>query len=78
MRDQSIAPPILALVLTTAMSPLALNIFLPSMPNMAREFGVASTDIQPAVSLYFLGVAFGQLIYGPLSDRYGRRPILLI
>jgi len=78
MREQSIAPPILALVLATAMSPLALNIFLPSMPSMAEEFGVASTDIQPAVSLYFLGVAFGQLIYGPLSDRFGRRPILLI
>lgn len=77
MREKAAPPPILALVLVTAMSPLALNIFLPSMPSMARDFGVETPDIQPALSLYFLGVAVGQLIYGPLSDRYGRRPVLL-
>ncbi|MFZ5608008.1 MAG: multidrug effflux MFS transporter [Pseudomonadota bacterium] len=77
MQPRAPRPPIWALVLVTTMSPLALNIFLPSMPSMAKDFAVPTAAIQPALSLYFFGVAIGQLIYGPISDRVGRRPVLL-
>lgn len=48
------------------------------MPGLQRTFNAGYNVVQLVLSLYLLGIAFGQLIYGPLSDRYGRRPLLLI
>jgi DHA1 family bicyclomycin/chloramphenicol resistance-like MFS transporter len=52
--------------------------FLPSMPNMADEFGAADSTMQLAVTLFIICFAGSQLFYGPASDRYGRRPLLLL
>ncbi|MCK9510577.1 MAG: multidrug effflux MFS transporter [Pigmentiphaga sp.] len=69
---------ILLLVAVAAISPLGINIYLPSMPGMARSLGVDYATIQVTLSVYLTAVALGQLIVGPLSDRFGRRPVLLI
>jgi MFS transporter, DHA1 family, multidrug resistance protein len=61
-----------------AVSPLGINMYLPSMPGMARDLGVDFATIQLTLSLYLAAMAIGQLIVGPLSDRFGRRPVLLI
>ncbi len=66
------------LIAITAVGPLALNIFIPSMPTLVRAFDTDAATVQLALSLYLIGVAVAQLAYGPLSDRYGRRPVLLI
>jgi DHA1 family bicyclomycin/chloramphenicol resistance-like MFS transporter len=65
------------LVAVSAVSPLGINMYLPSMPGMARALGVDFTTIQLTLSLYLAAMALGQLIIGPLSDRFGRRPVLL-
>ena len=69
---------IVLLVAVSAVSPLGINMYLPSMPGMARAFSVDFTTIQMTLSLYLAAMALGQLIIGPLSDRFGRRPVLLI
>ncbi|MEM8914764.1 MAG: multidrug effflux MFS transporter [Pseudomonadota bacterium] len=66
------------LVAATATGPMALNIFVPSMPAVADEFGAPYSQIQISLSLFFMGLALGQVVYGPLSDRFGRRPILIL
>src|SRR4028119_878725 len=66
------------LVAVSAVSPLGINMYLPSMPGMARALAVDFTTIQLTLSLYLAAMALGQLIIGPLSDRFGRRPVLLI
>ena len=66
------------LVAVTAMGPLALNIFMPSMPVMPRLFNTDYATVQLTLSLFLVGLAVAQLLYGPLADRYGRRPLLLI
>ena len=58
-------------------APLAIDMFLPSMPNMAEEFEASTSTIQLAVTLFLLAFAASQLVYGPLSDRFGRRPALI-
>ncbi len=58
-------------------APLAIDMFLPSMPNMAREFSAPTSTIQLAVTLFLLAFAASQLVYGPVSDRFGRRPALI-
>lgn len=70
-------PHIVTLVLVTGLAALSLNIFLPSLPNMARHFGVDYATMQLAISAYLAVSAALQLIIGPISDRYGRRPVLL-
>jgi MFS transporter, DHA1 family, multidrug resistance protein len=64
--------------LLTAMGPLATDMYLPSLPVMIREFGVGADRGQLTLSAFLLGFAAGQLIYGPLGDRYGRRPLLIV
>lgn len=59
------------------LSPLAIDIYLPSMPTMATEFGVSASDIQSTLVLFLFAMGTGQLFIGPLADRYGRRPIAL-
>ncbi|MET0427471.1 MAG: multidrug effflux MFS transporter, partial [Microvirga sp.] len=68
---------IVLLVAVAAVSPLGINMYLPSMPGMARALHVDFTTIQLTLSLYLAAMAVGQLVMGPLSDRFGRRPVLL-
>lgn len=68
---------ILLLVMVAAVSPLGINLYLPSMPGMARMLEVDYAAIQFTLSVYIAAIAVGQLIIGPISDRYGRRPVLL-
>lgn len=70
-------PPFLILVAVSAIGPLALNMFMPSMPGLQATFGVPYGTVQLTLTLYLIGLAVCQLFYGPLSDRYGRRPLLL-
>jgi DHA1 family bicyclomycin/chloramphenicol resistance-like MFS transporter len=70
-------PPYGILVAVSAVGPLALNIFVPSMPGLQSEFGVSYGIVQLTLTLYLIGMALCQLAYGPLSDRFGRRPVLL-
>ena len=75
------AMPRLSFTLTVAMLSafglIASDVYLPAMPGMATEFGVADWQMPQTVSFYLLALAFAQLAYGPLSDRNGRKPILL-
>jgi DHA1 family bicyclomycin/chloramphenicol resistance-like MFS transporter len=70
-------PPIALLISVAAIGPGALNLFLPSIPGLARAFDTSFATVQLALTLYLVGLALGPLLYGPLSDRFGRRPILL-
>src|SRR5690554_967771 len=58
-------------------SPLALNVFVPAMPDAALTLGVDIATIQLTFTCYLLTLAIGQLITGPLADYFGRRPVLL-
>ena len=70
-------PSILTLTLIAGLSALTMNIFLPSLPGMASYFGVPYGFMQLSVALYLVLSAVLQIIIGPLSDRFGRRPVLL-
>lgn len=61
----------------SAFGPMAIDFYLPSFPTLAREFATDVKHVQLSLASYFVGIAFGQLIYGPLADRYGRRRPLL-
>ncbi|PPR76125.1 MAG: Bicyclomycin resistance protein [Alphaproteobacteria bacterium MarineAlpha2_Bin1] len=56
----------------------SIGIYTPAMPAIADYFDITSTEVQLTFSIYILAFAFGQLIYGPLSDRYGRRPAIFL
>lgn len=69
---------LLALLMAmTAIGPLSLNILVPALPGLAKRTGADQEFAQLAVSLYLFGLAFSQLVLGPLSDRFGRRPVVL-
>lgn len=70
-------PSILLLVAMTGIGPFTMQIIIPSLPAMAMALAVPYGTIQLAVTLYLIGVALAQLLYGPLSDRFGRKPLLL-
>jgi DHA1 family bicyclomycin/chloramphenicol resistance-like MFS transporter len=70
-------PPAWLLVALTSIGPFSLQIVLPALPAVARGFAVAPGAAQLALTFFLVGVALGQLLYGPLSDRYGRRPFAL-
>jgi MFS transporter, DHA1 family, multidrug resistance protein len=59
------------------MSSLSLNILVPAMPGLATKLAADPARVQLTVSLYLLGLAAAQLVFGPLSDRFGRRPVVL-
>lgn len=55
-----------------AIGPLAIDMYLPALPTMAQDFGVSVSEVSRSVPFYFIGLVFGQLFYGPFSDRVGR------
>lgn len=61
----------------SVVSPFSIDMYLPAFPELATEFGVPSTTIALTLSSYFIGLALGQIIYGPLLDRFGRKPPLI-
>jgi DHA1 family bicyclomycin/chloramphenicol resistance-like MFS transporter len=69
--------PLWLLALVTFSGTLAMHIFVPALPIAARSLGAGIGEMQMTVSLYIFGLAVGQLVYGPLADRFGRRPVLL-
>jgi len=75
--DRTTPPHLGTLILVAGGSALATNIFLPSLPGMALDFGVEYGVMQLAVSVFLLMNALLQLVIGPLSDGYGRRPVML-
>ncbi|EWY37420.1 MFS transporter permease [Skermanella stibiiresistens SB22] len=70
----------IAVLLTAlvAFGPLSTDIYLPSLPTLVRVFDSDIATVQLTLSVYLVGFAVSQLVYGPLSDRFGRRPILLV
>lgn len=61
-----------------AITPLAIDMYLPAMPSIAKELGVSAGSVQITLTAYTAGFALGQLIHGPLADSYGRRPLLVL
>jgi DHA1 family bicyclomycin/chloramphenicol resistance-like MFS transporter len=61
----------------TAFGPVAIDMYLPALPEMAHDLGSAQSGAQMTLGVFFFGFGFGQLVHGPLSDRLGRRAPLL-
>lgn len=61
-----------------AMAALSIDLLLPAFPEIREEFGLAADSSQPSrlLTAFFIGLAVGQLVYGPISDRFGRKPLL--
>lgn len=75
--DRKTPPHLVTLVLLAGLATLTQNIFLPSLPAMAEDFRADYGLVQLSISLYLLVNAAIQLVAGPLSDRFGRRPVIL-
>ena len=63
--------------LTTMATAIGIDGTLPAMPAMVEAFGTTRTSVQTTLSLFMVGVAIGQLVHGPLSDRFGRKPVIV-
>lgn len=68
---------LLFLGMLTAFGPFVTDMYLPALPSMVEEFGTTTSMIQLSLTSCMIGLAIGQLIFGPMSDRYGRRPVLI-
>lgn len=66
------------LAMLTALGPLSTDFYLPSLPEIARVMGTDFAGAQATLSAFLFGYAAGQVIWGPLSDRLGRRPVLMM
>jgi len=71
------APSLALLAAITALAFCALHMVVPALPVLVQVFGDSPAHVQLVLSLYLGGIAAGQLIYGPVSDRFGRRPVLI-
>ena len=62
----------------SAIGPLTTDMYLPSLPDIARQLDASTAQVQFTISAYLIGFAVGQILYGPLSDRHGRKPVLIV
>ena len=63
--------------LLAMLMPLSIDMYLPALPVIAQQFGVPAGSAQMTLSTYILGFALGQLLYGPMADSIGRKPVIL-
>jgi DHA1 family bicyclomycin/chloramphenicol resistance-like MFS transporter len=61
----------------SATGPLTTDMYLPSLPDIARQLNASTAQVQFTISAYLIGFAVGQIFYGPVSDRHGRKPVLM-
>jgi MFS transporter, DHA1 family, multidrug resistance protein len=61
----------------SAIGPLSTDMYLPSLPDIARQLDASTAQVQLTISAYLIGFAIGQIFYGPVSDRHGRKPVLV-
>lgn len=71
-------PPLWLLALITFSGTVAMHMFVPALPAAALYFDAPADKIQLTLTVYIIGLAVGQLFYGPISDVYGRKPVLLV
>ncbi|WP_372857501.1 multidrug effflux MFS transporter [Pseudoalteromonas sp.] len=69
---------LLILALLVIFCPMGIDIYLPAFPTIAEQFSVNEKQVQQTVAIFMLTVGLGQLIAGPLADRFGRKPVALI
>ena len=69
---------VLTLASLSAITPLAIDMYLPAFPAIALHLHTSIPNVEFSLSLYFLSMAIGQLFGGPISDAYGRRPMVAI
>ncbi|WP_288074754.1 MFS transporter, partial [Marinobacter sp.] len=65
------------LAAAVALGPIAIDMYLPALPQIGRDFGAGADQVQLTLSIYLAGFAVAQLICGPLADRFGRKPIMI-
>lgn len=71
---------LIALIILAALvgfGPLSIDMYLPSLPHIAQDLSASEASIKLSVTLFLAGFSIGMLFYGPLSDKYGRRPLLI-
>ena len=61
----------------SAIGPLTTDMYLPSLPDIVRLLDATTAEGQLTISSYLVGFALGQIVYGPVSDRHGRKPVLI-
>lgn len=61
----------------SGIGPLSTDMYLPSLPDISRQLAASTAQVQLTISAYLIGFAIGQIFYGPLADRHGRKPVLL-
>lgn len=71
-------PPFILLIAASSFSPLAMTACVPALPAIGHEFRLPLSTVQFAISIYLLGLALAQPVYGVLADRFGRRPVFLL
>lgn len=76
-RQQSSFSIVFILGLLAMLMPLSIDMYLPALPVIAEQFGVPAGSAQMTLSTYILGFALGQLLYGPMADSVGRKPVIL-
>jgi len=70
-------PPVWFLALCSGVSVVGLTILTPALPLITTELGVSTSAVQQLLTIYLVALAIGQLLFGSVSDRFGRRPVLL-
>ena len=72
-------PPLLiaSLAMLTAFAPMSIDMYLPAFPTIRAEFASSASQVQLSLSAFMLAFGFGQIVYGPLGDYFGRRPVLI-
>ncbi|MBW7837714.1 MAG: MFS transporter, partial [Sphingomonadales bacterium] len=74
----SLRTTIAIVTLLAAVPRLAASLYTPSMPSLSAEFGASMAEVKITFTAYIAGLAVGQILYGPISDSVGRKPVLLI